>query len=225
MGNKIIVLASSSPRRQELISLLEQTWIVIVADVDEDSVNSSNPVTNVVETAMLKARHAAHSAPGEAIIIAADTMVLLDGRMLGKPSDEKEAKEMLVSLRGRTHQVHTGIVGIDNSNGRVLVDSCSVDVPMRDYGDDEIEAYIATGDPLDKAGAYAIQHPQFKPVDGLHGCYATVVGLPLCHLVRLLDQLGTVISVDVPAACQEHHNYRCPIFHLILDAGGGYGTM
>ncbi len=216
MKNKTIVLASSSPRRQELISLLEQTWIVIVADVDEDSVNSSNPVTNVVETAMLKARHAAHSATGDAIIIAADTMVLLNGRMLGKPSDEKEAKEMLVSLRGRTHQVHTGIVGIDNSNGRVLVDSCSVDVPMRDYGDDEIDAYISTGDPLDKAGAYAIQHPEFRPVEKLEGCYATVVGLPLCHLVRALHKLGTDVPADVPSSCQEHHDYDCPIFDQIL---------
>jgi MAF protein len=225
MEDRIIVLASSSPRRQELISLLERTWVVLTADVDEDSVYSSNPVTNVIETAMLKARYAANSAPADALIIAADTMVLLDGRMLGKPADKKEATAMLVSLRGRTHQVHTGIVVIDNSTGQAVVDSCSADVPMRDYTDDEIEAYVSTGDPLDKAGGYAIQHPEFTPVKDLNGCYSTVVGLPLCHLVRLLRRLKVEISADVPGGCQDHHNYRCPIYQLILGAGSGYGTM
>jgi predicted house-cleaning NTP pyrophosphatase (Maf/HAM1 superfamily) len=88
---------------------------------------------------------------------------------------------------------------------------------MRNYSIPEIEAYIATGDPLDKAGAYAIQHPEFRPVEKLEGCYATVVGLPLCHLVRALRDLGTEVSADVPSSCQEHHNYDCPIFDQILS--------
>jgi septum formation protein len=106
-----------------------------------------------------------------------------------------------------------------------VVDVCSVVVPMRNFSIAEMDAYIATGDPLDKAGAYAIQHPKFRPVEKLDGCYATVVGLPLCHLVRALRNLGTEISADVPSSCQEHHSYDCPIFDQILNTQDPYGTM
>ncbi|MGB3714943.1 MAG: Maf family protein [Candidatus Promineifilaceae bacterium] len=218
MASRLLVLASSSPRRQELIPLLRLPWIIQVADVDEDSVTHADPATNVVETAKLKAASVAGFAPRNALIIGADTTVALDGKMLNKPADEKEAREMLGSLRGRAHQVHTGITVIDAESGRSVVDVCSVVVPMRNYSIAEIDAYIATGDPLDKAGAYAIQHPEFQPVERLEGCYATVVGLPLCHLVRALRNLGTDVSADVPSSCQEHHNYDCPIFDQILNA-------
>lgn len=216
MSSRLLVLASSSPRRQELIPLLRLPWLIQIADVDEDSITHRDPATNVAETARLKATCAAESAPRNSLIIGADTTVALDGKMLNKPANEKEAREMLVSLRGRAHQVHTGIAVIDVESGRSVVDVCSVVVPMRDYSKAEIDAYIATGDPLDKAGAYAIQHPKFQPVVGLDGCYATVVGLPLCHLVRALRKLGTEISADVPSSCQELHNYDCPIFNQIL---------
>jgi MAF protein len=218
MASRLLVLASSSPRRQELIPLLGLPWLIQVADVDEDSVTHADPATNVAETARLKATCAAKTAPRKALIIGADTTVALDGKMLNKPADEKEAREMLGSLRDRAHQVHTGIAVIDPESGRSVVDVCSVIVPMRNYSIPEIEAYVATGDPLDKAGAYAIQHPEFRPVEKLEGCYATVVGLPLCHLVRALRDLGTDVSADVPSSCQEHHNYDCPIFDQILNS-------
>jgi predicted house-cleaning NTP pyrophosphatase (Maf/HAM1 superfamily) len=88
---------------------------------------------------------------------------------------------------------------------------------MRNYSDQEIEAYIATGDPLDKAGSYAIQHPGFQPVIDFFGCFAGVVGLPLCHLVRSLRKSGVSVPVDIAAVCQAYHHYDCPVFETILD--------
>jgi septum formation protein len=217
MASQLLVLASSSPRRQELIQLLQTSWTIQVANVDEESVTHPDPATNVAETARLKAAAAAKTAPDNSIVIGADTTVALDGEMLNKPADEEEARKMLQALRNRSHQVHTGIAIIDTSSGKVVLDVCSVVVPMRDYSSQEIDAYIATGDPLDKAGAYAIQHPEFQPVNGLNGCYATVVGLPLCHLVRSLRKVGLEISADIATSCQKHHNYECPVFDQILN--------
>jgi len=225
MDSRTLVLASSSPRRQELIQLLETPWIVHAVIVDEESVTHPDPAMNVVETAKLKAAAAVQTAPEMAVVIGADTTVALDGAMLNKPADEEEAREMLLMLRDRTHQVHTGITVIDSSANHHMQDVCSVVVPMRNYSTQEIDTYIATGDPLDKAGAYAIQHPDFKPVQGLHGCYAAVVGLPLCHLVRALRKLSLEISTDIATSCQKHHNYECPIFDQILNGEDSFGAM
>lgn len=225
MASQTLVLASSSPRRQELIQLLGLPWIVQFVDVDEDSVTHPDPASNVVGTADLKATQAARTAPENTIIIGADTTVALGKRMLNKPANEEEAREMLTSLRGRSHEVHTGIAIIDPAKDRSVLDVCSVKVPMREYSNSEIDDYIASGDPMDKAGAYAIQHPEFRPVDGLDGCYATVVGLPLCHLVRALRKLSTNISADVPSACQKHHSYDCPVYEQILGLNDSYGAM
>jgi MAF protein len=225
MKSRALVLASSSPRRQELIRLLGRSWTVKAANIDESSIDIPEPETNVIETARLKANHVAASSPLNALIIAADTTVVLDGRMLNKPKDAEEARDMLLVLRGRAHQVHTGIVVIDNYSAKTFTDICSVDVPMRDYDLSEIVTYIGTGDPLDKAGAYAIQHPVFQPVEELTGCYASVVGLPLCHLVRLLLRLEAKVTADVPLACQNHHNYQCPVYRTILSLDDEYGTM
>src|SRR5204863_5653183 len=109
---------------------------------------------------------------------------VVDGNdILGKPIDNAEAFAMLTRLRGHTHQVYTGVALLRKSDGLLLKELSVTDVPMRDYSDEEINAYIATGDPLDKAGAYAIQHPQFQPVEHMRGCYASVMGLPLCLVV------------------------------------------
>ena len=216
MTDRTLLLASGSPRRQELIALLDEKWIVQPADVDETSVTDPNPVIDVVKTAHLKARHIAGDTSGDVIVIGADTIVVLDGRLLNKPVDENEARSMLEALRGRSHEVHTGLTLIDTRNGKLVEDVCSVSVPMRNYSDSEIDAYIKTRDPLDKAGAYAIQHQEFSPVENLRGCYATVVGLPLCNLVRSLRVIGLEITADVPTACQNHFNYECPVFEQIL---------
>lgn len=212
-----LILASASPRRHELIQLLGVEWETMVADVDESSVHHQDPAVDVVETAMLKASAVAKVAPAGVVIVAADTTVVLDGERLNKPMDAAHARRMLKRLRGRDHQVFTGIVLLKTGTTEIVSDVAAIDVPMRDYSDDEIEAYVASGDPLDKAGAYAIQHPEFRPVVGLSGCYAGVMGLPLCHLTRALRRLGAEIEVDIAALCQTHHEYDCPIFDSILS--------
>jgi MAF protein len=211
-----LILASGSPRRQQLIQLLGLPWRVMVADVDEDSIDHPDPAVNVIQTAQLKAEAVLPLVPEKAIVLAVDTTVALDGQMLNKPTDENEARAMLQRLRGRTHQVHTGLVIINKATGQLITDVASVNVPMRHYTDEEIEAYIATGDPLDKAGAYAIQHPDFRPVSQLQDCYAAVVGLPLCHLVRSLRKIGVDVPVDIAHHCQVYHQYDCPVFERIL---------
>jgi len=225
MTDRILLLASASPRRLELIQLLDEPWMAQAADVDEESVSHPDPAADVIKTAQLKAEYAAKTASENHIVIGADTTVELDGIKLNKPTGEDEAREMLTALRGRSHKVHTGLTIIDLSSKKQVADVSSVSVPMRFYSDSEIEAYIATGDPLDKAGAYAIQHPELRPVSDLRGCYATVVGLPLCHLVRSLREVGMEITSNVPSSCQEHFNYDCPVFEQILNGDVTYGTM
>ncbi len=211
-----VILASASPRRQELIRLLGIEWETVVASVDESSVHHPDPGIDVIQTAKLKARAVAERVTGAEIIVAADTTVVVDGERLNKPADEVDARKMLQQLRGRIHQVYTGIVLLDTATGQFITDIAAIDVPMRHYTDDEIDAYIATGDPLDKAGAYAIQHPEFRPVLGFSGCYAGVMGLPLCHLTRALRRFGLSVTDDVAQRCQQAHQYDCPIYTDIL---------
>jgi predicted house-cleaning NTP pyrophosphatase (Maf/HAM1 superfamily) len=123
---------------------------------------------------------------------------------------------MLRRLRGRTHQVYTAVVALRPEDNALLSEVVVTDVPMRQYSDDEILAYIDSGDPLDKAGAYAIQHAGFKPVEHLEGCYANVMGLPICHLSRMLAAFGVYPETDVPGTCQKMLYYPCPIFRQVL---------
>jgi len=153
----------------------------------------------------------------EHIVVASDTAVVNGNVILGKPVDDDEAVSMLKQLRGRVHQVYTSLATLRVSDGKLLTDLCITDVPMRDYSDAEIVTYVQTGDPLDKAGAYAIQHPDFKPVNSLHGCFASVMGLPLCHLIRMLDKLNVHPQADVPVACQTTLAYQCPVSRAILS--------
>lgn len=212
-----LILASASPRRKELVPLLGLPWEVWPANVDEGSINETDPEINVLRTAQLKASAIAAEAPDRAIVVAADTTVALNGQMLNKPADEADARHMLLSLRGRTHYVHTGITVVNKGAAKTISDVATIMVPMREYSIEEIEAYISSGDPMDKAGAYAIQHPDFQPVIQMKGCYSGVVGLPLCHLARALERVGVVVEVDVAAACQAHHGYNCPVFERILN--------
>jgi MAF protein len=200
-----------------MIQLLGLTFAIETADVVEESVTDPDPARNVVETARLKAAAVAQTLAAPAIVIGADTTVACDGEMLNKPADAAEAKAMLRRLRNRTHQVHTGLALLATATGRWVTDVATIDVPMRPYTDAEIDAYVATRDPLDKAGAYAIQHLGFRPVSVLQGCYAGVVGLPLCHLTRSLRRLGVVLTKDVAAACQIYTQYDCPIYQGVLE--------
>jgi len=209
-----LILASNSPRRRQLLGLAGWNFVVSVADVDESQLKNESPADYVLRLAEKKAR--AVKADADQLVLASDTTVVDGLDILGKPQDDAEAIAMLTRLRGRTHQVYTGVALLRISDDSLLTDLCVTDVPMRAYSDEEIRAYVATGDPLDKAGAYAIQHSEFRPVASMNGCYASVMGLPLCHVVRMVRKMGVQSNADVPANCQKLLEYDCPMYTSIL---------
>ena len=152
----------------------------------------------------------------EHIIIGADTAVVDGNQILGKPKDMMEAIVMLKMLRGHAHQVYTALAVLRMNDARLVTDLCVTNVPMRNYSDEEIEAYVLGGDPFDKAGAYAIQNSRFHPVQAMKGCVTSVMGLPLCHLLRVLRKMDVRPEVDLPAACQSRLQYQCPVSSAIL---------
>ena len=190
---------------------------ISVSDVDESQQPGETPGNYVLRLAKAKTLAAAKNAHPENIVIGADTAVVDGDSILGKPGDMAEAEKMLKGLRGHTHQVYTGLAIYHVREEKLLTELCITDVPMRAYSDDEITAYVLSGDPLDKAGAYAIQHPRFQPVESMHGCYASVMGLPMCHLVRALRQMDVHPGADVADNCQNFLNYECPVTHAILS--------
>jgi MAF protein len=190
---------------------------VLVADVDESVCENESPADYVLRLAETKARAVANRAHADQIILAADTTVVNGQDILGKPRDATEATAMLTRLRGHVHQVYTGIALLRMGDGFLLNDLCITDVPMRDYSDEEIQAYVQTGDPLDKAGAYAIQHPQFRPVAEIKGCYASVMGLPMCHVILLMRKMDIQPNTDFFLSCETLLEYQCPVSHAILN--------
>jgi MAF protein len=189
---------------------------VSVSNVDESQRTGEPPADYVLRLAEAKARAAVASARPEHIIIGADTAVVDGSRILGKPKDVMEATAMLKLLRGHAHQVYTALAILRMHDGRLLTELCVTNVPMRNYSDEEIDAYVLSGDPLDKAGAYAIQNSRFHPVQAMKGCYASVMGLPLCHLLRVLRKMDVQPDADIPAACQSLLQYPCPVSSAIL---------
>lgn len=186
---KPIILASQSPRRKELLARLGLVFTAIPADIEENITSFQFPQTAVQEIAFQKARYVSDLL-NEGLIIAADTVVVLKDTILGKPADEKKAFEMLASLSGQEHVVVTGICLMDASNGAFQVESESTRVRFRGLSDTEIRNYIATGEPMDKAGAYGIQGRGAVLVDRIEGCYYNVVGLPLTRLYLMLERCG-----------------------------------
>jgi len=195
---------------------LEVPFVAAAADVDEESAEGENPQDMVCRLSLAKARAVALSCPA-GLIVAADTIVVLVGDVLGKPADEAEAVAMLRRLRGREHTVFSGVTVYHPSSGRAITELAESAVWMRTYTNEDIARYAASGDPLDKAGAYAIQHQDFSPVERIEGCYASVMGLPLCHLAWALAQLGMTLPVDVPQACQAFTGHRCLVAGEILQ--------
>ncbi len=214
-----LILASASPRRRQLLALSGWSFDLRPAHADETPQPGETPEDFVRRLSETKARAAAWEVENGALVIGCDTTVVLDGQILNKPADAREAKAMLAQLRGRAHDVLTAITVLDTAAGQAHTDLARSRVPMRDYGDAEIEAYVATGDPLDKAGAYAIQHPGFQPVDraAFRDCFANVMGLPLCHLLRRLRALGMDALTDLPTECQKFIPYQCPVHEQILS--------
>lgn len=207
-----LVLASASPRRQQFLRDLGLDFIVVVADVDESPLPSETPTGLAMRLAATKARAVSARLPhdgGARLVVAADTVVALGATLLGKPADDAEALSMLTLLRGRTHEVHTAVSVLDAVTGEQQTEVNTTQVAMRPYTDAEMATYVATGDPLDKAGGYAIQHPDFAPVTGLIGCLAGVIGLPLGDLCELLRPYGITPPLPVATVCQRHTAFRC----------------
>ena len=229
--NKKILLASNSPRRRELLALIGFPYQSSSADVDESILPNEAPADYVLRLAEAKARAcceqpspSALTSPSgdsqrerELVVIGSDTAVVDAGEILGKPKDERDAVSMLKQLRGRTHQVYTAVALFNPESDQVITELSISDVPMRDYTDAELEAYVQTGDPLDKAGAYAIQNAEFHPVENFSSCYASVMGLPLCHLARSFPKMGLEPETDVPAQCQATLAYDCSIYNAVLN--------
>ena len=184
------ILASSSPRRSDLLNQIGLDFEVIPSRFDESQVNASDPVELVRTLAREKAGTVASEVEGEAVVLGADTIVLLDGEILGKPRDEAEARSMLGRLAGRTHRVLTGVALIRRPNGPILVEHEETAVTMRNLTPGQIAAYVASGEPMDKAGAYAVQGLGSVLVERLQGDYFNVVGLPLPRLALMLEPLG-----------------------------------
>ncbi len=183
----MIVLASASPRRRELLGSLGLSFEIQPAEGPENTPASGDACGAVRAIALGKARQVAALRP-EALVIGADTVVELDGRILGKPADEAEARAMLRALSGRTHRVCTGVAVIGGGEERTHAEVTHV--RFRELSEREIAAYAASGEPLDKAGAYAAQGKAALFVEGIEGDYFNVVGLPLCALGRMLEHFG-----------------------------------
>lgn len=182
-----IVLASASPRRRELLSLITEHFTVCPADADE-TLRDAPLGEEVTRLSRLKAEAVQAQYPN-AVCIGSDTMVTIDGLRLGKPKNADEAASMLRRLRGRTHEVLTGLAVLTPDGGTHTLHTCTR-VTFRDFAEDELAAYLATGEPLDKAGAYGIQGLGGLLVAGIQGDYHNVVGLPVCRLGRMLLDFG-----------------------------------
>ena len=204
-----LVLASGSPRRKELAKALDAPLEAITPVGEEPPPrDGETPEQFVLRLSLAKAREVAVLAGG-GTVLAADTAVVAGGAIMGKPADREEATRMLRCLRGRSHRVVTGVTTLDSVSGRWMSATKCTKVVMRRYSDAEVEAYVASGEPFDKAG-YAIQDETFRPVLAITGCYLNVVGLPLCEVVTLLARMrvptGLVPGWRVPEQC-----VQCPL--------------
>lgn len=213
MSGTQLVLASTSPRRNELLRLLAIPFEKRPSNADESHPRDVDALEYVRQMAREKGRIVTHN-EGE-WIISADTIVVLDGSVVGKPANDAEAYVILRALHARGHRVFTALC-LRRENGGVPLEAlCATDVCMRDYSETELSEYIASGDYKDKAGGYAIQHKRFHPCTGVEGCYANVMGLPLCHLAMLLQAGGCKPVVDVPEVCQRYNDITCEVYPQI----------
>jgi MAF protein len=217
---KQLILASNSPRRRELLTLTGWTFSVSPADIDETPRSGEKPHDYVNRLAQEKAR-ACRNLDAD-MVLAADTIVVDKDEILGKPSYRSDAFRMLRRLRGHEHSVMTAVALLDRSSGQIEQDVCVTTVPMRNYSDAELLSYVESDDPMDKAGAYAIQNTGFHPVENFKGCFASVMGLPLCHIKRLAGCYSLPVSPDLVAECERVNQYTCPI-HQQVESGLNVG--
>lgn len=193
----MLVLASASPRRQELIALLGLPVQIVPSLVEEDTPDHWSP-SEIVEglskrKALAVKEELAGQSEGSSIIVGSDTIVVLNGEVMGKPRDAEEAEQMLRQLAGQVHEVYTGVTCIRQSDAKTVTSHRVTKVRMRKLSEGQISRYVATGEPMDKAGAYGIQELGSVLVDSIEGCYFNVVGLPLSLLAVLLEQFDIMI--------------------------------
>ena len=183
MKNKTIILASASPRRAKLLKKIIEDFEIIPSKVDESKITANTPEEFAKSAALAKAKEVAKNNPN-AVVIGADTIVVLEGKILGKPKDKKDAFAMLQSLSGKTHQVITGIAIVDGKKITTGVETTQV--TMKKIATETIRSYVESNRPLDKAGSYGIQEIEGEFVEKVEGDYDNVVGLPTQKLKKLI---------------------------------------
>jgi septum formation protein len=227
----MLVLASNSPRRRELLSFIGLQFTVMTAKINESVLFGESPSSYVSRLSKEKAEAVSkhiQDDDNDLLVIAADTAVVDTANqndpsnqngdeILGKPTDFKDAERILRRLRNRSHQVFTALTVQSPNTGKTHTEVIKSEVMMRNYSDEEMHSYINSGDPLDKAGAYAIQHPTFNPVTNFHDCFANVMGLPICHLARILMQFDIYPKVAIHQVCQRTLHYNCQIYQNIFS--------
>ncbi len=186
--SKKLILASASPRRRQLLEQIGLTFQVMPGEVDEDNLVGNDPLENVQILALRKA-HDVAARMEDGIVIGADTQILADGEALGKPKDAADAVRMLSKLSGKTHQAITGVALVDAKTGLEETWVETTLVTFRKLSEDEISAYVETGEPMGKAGAYGIQGRAAAFVERIEGCYFNIVGLPLANLAQNLKRM------------------------------------
>ena len=184
---------------------------IIVSAIDEQRLPGEQPIEMARRLSQEKAWTVSRTLQHPALIVAADTIVIDGEDVLGKPQDAEEAVAMLTRLRGHTHTVCTAVSVLDTATGVVRCEAPASPVPMRAYSQQEIADYIATDDPFDKAGGYAIQHQGFHPVESFDHCFANVMGLPICRVARLLQAFEVPISDKALDSCRVHQMIPCPL--------------
>ena len=213
-----LTLASASPRRRELMNLLGLEFTITPADLDEDSLPGESPVEMVERLSRQKALAVA-AGMESGLVIGADSTVVFEVQAVGKPVDDDDARRMLRMLSGTTHHVSTGITVVDAASGQILSDAMTSQISLRYLTDQEIDASIASGVPRDKAGAYAVQDTDLRPAADWEGCYNNIVGLPICRLLEMLQELGYQLpdgwTVPDAVACGDD----CPTVSAQLQKG------
>ena len=213
-----LTLASASPRRRELMNLLGLEFTITPADLDEASLLGESPVEMVERLSRQKALAVA-AGMESGLVIGADSTVVFEVQAVGKPVDDDDARRMLRMLSGTTHHVSTGITVVDAASGQILSDAMTSQISLRYLTDQEIDASIASGVPRDKAGAYAVQDTDLRPAADWEGCYNNIVGLPICRLLEMLQELGYQLpdgwTVPDAVACGDD----CPTVSAQLQKG------
>ncbi|RMF64011.1 MAG: septum formation inhibitor Maf [Calditrichaeota bacterium] len=192
LDGKRLILASASPRRADLLKLVGLSFDVVESDLDENEETYTVPEVHVLELSQKKARKVAEDIK-DGLVVGADTIVVLDGQILGKPRDAEEAKDMLRLLSGKIHTVYTGFSVVDKPSGEAVSEYERTRVTFRELTDAEIADYVASDQPLDKAGAYGIQDRSALFVERIDGCFYNVMGFPLtrfyCTLQKFLPKI------------------------------------